>query len=432
VSRFPRTLILWFLLVVVWLTLAPFELRPSSESELHLLSPIDRETVAHLTLLVPLAAALASGVPRRSGRRAWLRSAGAIVLLAVLLEVGQLWIAYRGASIYDALAGILGGLVTLAAVGLLREAGVPTSTWIGGSLAAVLSGVLVLFVGGVLTFEIGQSLAHWSGDFRLAAGNEPGGGREYRGSVEQPQVCAGEPPGELCLAPGAGPAERRALARLAEATQRIRLSAVVLSDAAEQFGPARIVTFSEGPYFRNVTLAQSRRDLVLRLRTRRAGSNGMDFRFRLPDAILPGVPTRVRASFDGGTVRMRALASSSDLPRGERIRRGTFDPPLRFSLLVRGLSYRLPFCLLGRALAFGTFLAFAGIGLGAGWVGAARYRSVAVVFLGCLAFWPVAGAALHLTPRPSPALWLLSAASAAAGCALVTAERLWVAGKDLA
>ncbi len=69
----------------------------------------------------------------------------------------------------------------------------------------------------------------------------------------------------------------------------------------EQDGPARILTFSESPYSRNVTLGQERDALVLRLRTPATGANGME-----PESVLctieAGRPYHCLVSYGNGTV----------------------------------------------------------------------------------------------------------------------------------
>lgn len=69
--------------------------------------------------------------------------------------------------------------------------------------------------------------------------------------------------------------------------------------AVEQWGPARILSLSAGPYQRNFTIGQEGTDLVIRLRTGLSGENG-----RRPEYIVPGVfassnPRQILITFDG-------------------------------------------------------------------------------------------------------------------------------------
>jgi len=57
-------------------------------------------------------------------------------------------------------------------------------------------------------------------------------------------------------------------------SEAFTLTAVIESYAADQQGPARIVSLSEGPSARNFTLGQQKGDLILRLRTPATGRNG--------------------------------------------------------------------------------------------------------------------------------------------------------------
>jgi hypothetical protein len=83
--------------------------------------------------------------------------------------------------------------------------------------------------------------------------------------------------GELQAAGGAFVIEGAAETLLAACRRSNQLSIETVLSAAntDQFGPARIVSFSVDPYHRNFTLGQDRDQLVLRLRTPRTGDNGM-------------------------------------------------------------------------------------------------------------------------------------------------------------
>jgi hypothetical protein len=67
-------------------------------------------------------------------------------------------------------------------------------------------------------------------------------------------------------------------------THQLKISLRVRPHGAFQSGPARIFTVSSDPYRRNITLAQDRADLVLRLRTPESDLNGMPER-RVPNAL---------------------------------------------------------------------------------------------------------------------------------------------------
>jgi hypothetical protein len=71
-------------------------------------------------------------------------------------------------------------------------------------------------------------------------------------------------------------------------THRLKISLRIKPHGASQVGPARILTVSRDPYYRNITVAQDRGDLVLRLRTRESDLNGIPER-RVRNALSAGV-----------------------------------------------------------------------------------------------------------------------------------------------
>jgi VanZ like family len=73
----------------------------------------------------------------------------------------------------------------------------------------------------------------------------------------------------------------------ARAAETFALSLAVRPRSAAQSGPARIVTMSRDTHMRNLTLAQERADLVLRLRTQETDLNGL--RDGEPLARVPNV-----------------------------------------------------------------------------------------------------------------------------------------------
>ena len=102
-------------------------------------------------------------------------------------------------------------------------------------------------------------------------------------------------------------------------TGRLALSLRVRPLAPEQFGPARIFTLSASPFERNLTVAQERADLIVRLRTPRTDANGRvegEPVARVRDLFLtPGwidldvviEPGRLRITVDGATRVEQAL-----------------------------------------------------------------------------------------------------------------------------
>jgi hypothetical protein len=89
--------------------------------------------------------------------------------------------------------------------------------------------------------------------------------------------------GVMELANGAllAPQAEKAILSACKQTGQLGIEAVITSSESRQTGPARIISFSSSGYLRNFTLAQEGEYLVLRLRTPRTGSNGMNPETRL-------------------------------------------------------------------------------------------------------------------------------------------------------
>jgi VanZ family protein len=70
------------------------------------------------------------------------------------------------------------------------------------------------------------------------------------------------------------------------------------SNDAAQLGPARILTYSAGPYLRNLTIGQAAESLVLRLRRDAADPNGRAGELILPGVFAPNQPVHVLVRHD--------------------------------------------------------------------------------------------------------------------------------------
>jgi hypothetical protein len=91
----------------------------------------------------------------------------------------------------------------------------------------------------------------------------------------------------------------------------------------QQFGPARILSFSWDPYHRNLDLGQDGDRVVFRVRTPISGENGAGFAARSV-AVLEGRPMTLVASYDGSVSRVyvdgRLAARSNLAAAGCRVR----------------------------------------------------------------------------------------------------------------
>jgi hypothetical protein len=114
----------------------------------------------------------------------------------------------------------------------------------------------------------------------------------------------------MVLDPEAGPALARALA----GADGLTLAVLARPDRLFQEGPARIVSVSEGPASRNLTLGQERARLELRLRTPATGANGSAPATRSGRVVRPGRAQLYVATYDREAFRLYVDGT----PAGER------------------------------------------------------------------------------------------------------------------
>lgn len=108
-------------------------------------------------------------------------------------------------------------------------------------------------------------------------------------------------------------------------THRFEVALSVRSYSLEQRGPARILTLSRGPSLRNFTLAQDRKDLIVRIRTPKHDLNGYpQYRVRNVfgaerwiDIRIVVDPGSLRAEVDG-ELRLRDDLSAAPLRNWDR------------------------------------------------------------------------------------------------------------------
>ncbi len=91
-------------------------------------------------------------------------------------------------------------------------------------------------------------------------------------------------------------------ARTAMRTHRFEVALSVRSYSLEQRGPARILTLSRGPSLRNFTLAQDRKDLIVRIRTPKHDLNGYP-QYRARDVFEAERWIDIRIVVDPGSLR---------------------------------------------------------------------------------------------------------------------------------
>lgn len=402
-ARVPLALVGWLGLVAAWMTWAPFEFR-RAWPPLQLLLRFEPETVGHFFLLMPFGMIAAACLRDLDGRWNW-RPLAVVGVAGFLLELGQGWIVGRSLSPHDVLVGYLGAALAIGAtVRFLRRGGTAEAVSRALAVATILL-VWGLMIHGAVEANRGMRLAGWSAAFPLEVAQELGGLRPYLGQVDEAVICAGKAY-EVCAQPGADAASRAGLARAAMDSQRVRLTARVVSESDAQDGPVRILTFSDGAYLRNATLAQRNRTLILRLRTPRGGPNGTSLEFALDEAVRAGESTRLTATFAEGVVTLRAGSDARTIA-------GVSRPPFRNSLRMQGLGRpRLPQPLKGRAPLVGTVVQFLGLGLGLGYRVRSRATRMIVAPAIAVVFLALLDAVLGHTLSPTPGDVALAALAA--------------------
>lgn len=331
----PRIRATLFALVLIGMvTLTPFRFGSSPQQAFDfslLAARTTLEFVANILLFALLGHALA-GFAYRAQRWArlfccWL---GAVCVGAAVSVTVEYWQCYlpRNPGLSDVLSNVLG--VGVGARCRLWPDRWPIVWWrkaivsvrrrasAGSMLIATGVGVLVAGVVGLIGFRAG-TLDNWRAEMPLVIGDEVGGGRGFRGMVGAIELAAGSVRGgydeerrPLGEAPSLGMVG--AVAGLASgwpawSEQARHLDAfsvgVTVRSMTEQAGPARILSWSAGPFERNLTIAQSGRDLVVRVRSTVTGANGESPALRVRGAFdAPGRVRSLRVDHDGGVTRV--------------------------------------------------------------------------------------------------------------------------------
>jgi outer membrane protein assembly factor BamB len=125
--------------------------------------------------------------------------------------------------------------------------------------------------------------------------------------------------GEMLLAEGGFHARGMAgtLLDALKTSNQFSVELVLETANLEQFGPARILSFSKDPYLRNFTVGQERDRLTLRLRTPATGTNGMK-----PETVLcpieAGKPVHLVVTYrPGETV---TFVNGKEVSRSDKVR----------------------------------------------------------------------------------------------------------------
>lgn len=373
--KVPLGLLIWLVAVTAWVTWAPLEARVNEPLRWQLKPALalDMETASHLLLCVPIAALLAVLAHDKPSPKSFRQAWGAVTLLGVFLELGQWWVKGRALSPYDMLANCMGAAVAIWGVAQLMRYGLRARPILVAVGVCVFMGVQVGLIYSVFLLNQGQRLSEWNPRFVVLAGDEPNGRRAYQGQIQNARLCAGTPPSQVCIVPGADLKARQRLTAAAEASHHVEVSANVLSNTDRQVGPARIVTFSPGRCCTNVMLGQGRRHLFFRVRTQwSAPRRGAHPEFMLHDAIETGRPTWVFASYRRGVITMKARSEAGTVS-------DVFRPNFRRSAIQPVGRRNLPVMWQGRAAYVGVLICFVSLGLAVAWLLRSRWYLAALI-----------------------------------------------------
>jgi glycopeptide antibiotics resistance protein len=356
----PTSLVIWLVAVGAWFVWSPFALRTGAP--IYQLTPtLNLHFVGHLLFLGPLGAVLAVTAWTARWRRPILVPWALTTAVAIVFELGQLLLEGRSIGPHDVVLGSIGGgagVVLTRAV--LRRGVAPRIVLVASGVVTFLVVATTMSTSAIFPGRA-HRLAQWDPGFDVLAGTESDGSRVYRGDVRDARICGGVGPAAPCIAPGAEEAERRALVRRIHRTQEVSVSAWVRPTSADQWGPARIVSFSRGPNERNITLAQEGADLILRVRTPWAGKNGMHPQLVLRDALGGAAPRRVQATYARGRVDVRVEGE------GHRLAASYPHAPPGVRLEAVHAGRWLPPYFEKRGALVGAAVLFAGLGLGMAW-----------------------------------------------------------------
>lgn len=316
--------IFWLAAVVVWLTWAPFVARSGPATVTFDPYGGPGVAMANLLLFAPLGALVALRAPRQKSV-AWCGLISLCVAFggSLLVETGQLFVEGRTVTPWDLLFNSAGGGTAGLLAAAARTRGMRTTQLTMGVILLVFVCCAFVLSWAAWTAQDGFALRSWMPGYEVVVGDEVGGERRYRGIVHRAEICTNASDGTWCLEEGADQAERSRFVEDVEASQFLLVTAEFTSTAAEQRGPARIATFSQGPPLRNLTLGQEANDLVVRVRTPVTGPNGVGPEFGLPGVVSRGVATEARVEYHRGVLRV--AVSSAGLSQTADFRFGLLD-----------------------------------------------------------------------------------------------------------
>jgi hypothetical protein len=280
--------------------------------------------VNNLILYMPLGIAL--------GGRSILRAFFVGLGLSTCAEVLQLGYLDRIPSFLDIANNTVGtvigyGIATL----ILRTGHDPRSVRLYRPIA--IAAIPLGIVGALMLIHRSppSDFSNWSPGFHLAAGNELTGDRPWSGTISELAIYPfAMPPSQISDLAGkswptagavVGPMQptafttvggRQILSSQEESSlyqtlmshSQLTLLVRMQTNNLEQTGPARIITYSIDPIYRNFTLGQIGNTLTFRLRTPSAGLNGANPALYTGPVLSLNRPVLVAAVYDGRFSRL--------------------------------------------------------------------------------------------------------------------------------
>lgn len=361
---------------------ASFQLAPSTILDLP----------RNILLFMPFGFGLASVLDRRgtSPGAALLLTFLAGLLTTASVESLQNFLPGRTANVWDMIANTLGGVAGLGCFRAWERLRVFSLDKLRlGKIAVVFGAYLFLMLLLAWLLILGVRPGGWDVTYRLALGNELTRDRPWQGAVQSllildravdgavaSKLLAGELPADLdgavvaeyplreeaglrdrsgrlpdlvsqtteipefrpsgvSLRKGEWLATKAVFSPLAErinATRQFTVALTVATFNLKQEGPARIVTVSEDPYHRNLTLGQGGSRLILRWRSFLTGKNGITPELQFPGVFRSSEPQRLVISCDGITVSLYT-------PGGRADQRAILGPEAALSALLRDANY---------------------------------------------------------------------------------------------
>jgi VanZ family protein len=311
---------------IVFLTAVPVELRHGVWQNEPFRSG---DFLANVALYLPLGFAL------RRHRFATMLIVG--LALSAAVELSQIWMFGRFSSLFDCGANTLGTVLGQTLARALAARTTSTFETLAVRRLAIPALAAAVAVPAVTLPTAPSHLLNWKPEFALSLGNEQTGDRPWHGTIAElvlvPAAISVQAARQLGNTPiesfdsrfgGAevvvpvaasitltgGPpvqiardvAER--FAREAMARNAFSVIARVESAAVDQFGPARIITFSANPFNRNFDLGQEGSRVIFRVRTPTAGPDANYWRAETSAVLEGGREYLLTAIYDGEIARI--------------------------------------------------------------------------------------------------------------------------------